>query len=277
MEIDSGASGLLLSRSVAKSAGLVPELETHASGVGDSGAAGAYVTHVDNIRIGSLEFRNCMVHVLERAGTLDVDGLIGPDVFRDYLVTLDIPGREVRLGPLPKRPDEDAVQTASLDTAGDETPLSRADSAKDRYVAPEMKDWTRVFRYGHFLIFPTQIGNAPLKLFMMDTGAQSGMISPAAAREVTHVSDDTDHRVKGISGEVKNVMAADTVTITFGHVSQELRGLTTYDSSLLSRGSGVEISGLIGFPTLRELVITIDYRDNLVHVVYDPKKGFHAH
>jgi hypothetical protein len=28
---------------------------------------------------------------------------------------------------------------------------------------------------------------------------------------------------------------------------------------------------------LRELVISIDYRDNLVKVVYDPKKGYHAH
>jgi len=37
----------------------------------------------------------------------------------------------------------------------------------------------------------------------------------------------------------------------------------------------VNISGFIGFVTLRELVISIDYRDNLIHVVYDPKKGYH--
>ena len=77
---------------------------------------------------------------------LDVDGLIGPDVFRDYLVTLDLPGREVRLGALPKRPDDTGARTASLDTSdesGDEaTALNEADRAKDRYVAPEMKDWT---------------------------------------------------------------------------------------------------------------------------------------
>ena len=29
-------------------------------------------------------------------------------------------------------------------------------------------------------------------------------------------------------------------------------------------------------PILRELVLSIDYRDNLIHVVYDPKKGYHA-
>src|SRR6266702_4205605 len=187
-------------------------------------------------------------------------------------------GREVRIGPLPKRPDEAPSKPTGLATSDvEETPLSIADRAKDPYVAPEMKDWTPVFRAGHDLIFPTMIGNAPVKLFMMDTGAQHGMITPAAAREVTHVSGNTDMRVRGINGEVKNVMFADRVTITFARVQQMLPDMTAYDSSMLAHTAGVEISGLIGFPTLRELVISIDYRDNLVHVVYDPKKGFHAH
>ena len=65
------------------------------------------------------------------------------------------------------------------------------------------------------------------------------------------------------------------VTITFANVRQILPDMTSYDSSMLAHSAGVEISGLIGFPTLRELVISIDYRDNLVHVVYDPNKGYH--
>ena len=278
LEIDTGASGLVLSRSVAKSAGLIPEVETKTGGIGDQGLVGTFVTHVDDIKIGSMEFKNCIVRVLEQNSALPVDGLIGPDVFRDYLVTLDIPSREVRIGPLPQRPDEQAAQPTSLKTSDDEdTPVSSADGAKDRYIAPEMKDWTPVFRFRHFLIVPTFIGNAPLKLFMMDTGAQYGMITPAAAREVTHVSNDSDTHVKGISGEVKNVMIADKVTITFAGVRQLSNGMQSFDASSLTQGVGAEISGLIGFPTLRELVISIDYRDNLVHVVYDPQKGFHAH
>jgi predicted aspartyl protease len=111
----------------------------------------------------------------------------------------------------------------------------------------------------------------------MDTGASQTTISPSAAREVTHVAGDSNARVKGLSGEVKNVMSADRVTIAFGGVRQMTAGMESFDTGSLTRASGVEISGLIGFPTLRELVISIDYRDNLVHVVYDPKKGFHAH
>jgi predicted aspartyl protease len=279
LEIDTGASGMLLSRSVAKSAGLVPELEVKTGGVGDQGPANSFVTHVDDIKIGNMEFRNCMVRVLEQGDVLGVDGLIGTDVFRDYVVTLDIPDREMRIGPLPRRPDEAAEKPTSLNTSdADETPVSVADSAKDRYIAPEMKDWTPVFRSGHNLIFPTVIGNAPLKLFLMDTGASHGMISPEAAREVTHVSGGTDERrVKGISGEVNKVLIADRVSITFAGVRQITEGMTSFDSAALDRSVGVEISGMIGFPTLRELVLSIDYRDNLVHVVYDPKKGFHAH
>jgi predicted aspartyl protease len=279
LEIDTGASGLLITRAGAKSAGLVPELEERAGGIGDQGPAHAYVTHVDNIKIGTMEFKNCQVNVLEQSNDLldNVDGFIGPDVFSDYVVTLDIPMREVRLGPLPKRPDEAPAKPASLNTSNDSSAIaSIAERAKDRYVAPEMKDWTPVFRSQHFLIFPTVIGKAPVKLFVMDTGASTGMITPEAAREVTRISADASTRIGGIGGDVNKVLVADFVQVTFANVSQLTQGMSAYNNSLLSDESGVEISGLIGFPTLRELIISIDYRDNLVRVVYDPRKGYHV-
>jgi predicted aspartyl protease len=280
MEIDTGASGILLSRAAAKSMGLVPEYELKLRGIGDEGPASSFVTHVDDIKIGNMEFKNCMVSVLEKDNDVMVnaDGFLGADIFSNYVVTLDTPMREVRLGPLPKRPDE-AADTAptSLDTwDADEAQVSVADRAKDRYITPEMKDWTPVFRAGHDLIFPTYIGNAPVKLFIMDTGAAKGMISPAAAREVTQVGADATRNMLGLSGAVKNMASADTVNLTFGGVRQMTYGMDSFNS-LLDAGYGVEISGLIGFPTLRELIISIDYRDNLVHVVYDPKHGYHWH
>jgi hypothetical protein len=169
------------------------------------------------------------------------------------------------------------VDTFSLSTTEDEeTPLSTADRAKDRYVAPEMKDWTPVFRAQHMLIVPTYIGSAPVKLFLIDTGAQKSMISPAAAREVTQVSSFTNAKVVGINGEVQNMLVADKVSITFAHVTQMNRGLQSFDFSGVSRSAGVDISGIIGFPMLSELVISIDYRDDLIHVTYDPRKGHHA-
>lgn len=279
LEIDTGASGILLSRAAARSAGLTPEYESKTWGIGDEGASSSFVTHVDDIKIGNMEFKNCIVEVLEQDSemTINADGYLGPDVFRNYVVTLDIPMREVRLGPLPPRPNEVAGPVAtSLDTwDAEQAQVSLADRAKDRYVAPEMKDWTLVYRYGHDLIFPTSIGKSPAKLFIMDTGAAKGMISPAAAREVTHVGSSHGKDIEGLSGRVNKVFFADTVNLTFAGVNQLTFGMDAFNSEALSSGSGVEISGLIGFQTLRELCISIDYRDNLVKVTYDPKHGYH--
>ena len=272
-KLDTGASGMMLSREAAKSLGLTPEAETKTSGIGDAGPRDSFVAHVDDVKIGGMLFHNCMVRVQESKDVLSDDGLLGADVFRSFLVTLDLPAQEMRLGPLPKRPDE-AEQKVSLSTDGEELPgVTIAASRKDRYIAPAMQDWTRIFRSGHFLIFPTSIGKAPVKLFVMDTGASLNLISPDAAREVAHVSSDDQMKVKGISGDVKNVFGTGAISITFAHVRQESYGMTAIDTSGISRSTGVELSGFIGYPTLRELTITIDYRDNLVHVTYSPHVG----
>jgi tetratricopeptide (TPR) repeat protein len=281
LEIDTGVSGLILSSAAAKSAGLVPEYQIKVGGIGDDGLANAFVTHVDDIKIGKMEFRNCMVQVLAPGNTVermaDVDGLIGPDVFRDYLVTLDYPGREVRLGPLPRTPDEQVSKVISLSTSENvDTPLSYADTAKDRFVAPEMKGWAPVLRSQHMLIVPTFINSAPVKLFLLDTGAAMSILSPSTAKEVGQVSDFTNIQLQGVNGVVRKVPAVGNVSITFALIRQTRRNILILDTSAMSRSVGAEMSGIIGFPILRELVLSIDYRDNLIHVVYDPKKGFHA-
>jgi tetratricopeptide (TPR) repeat protein len=280
LQVDTGASGLLLSRSSANAAGLTSELEIKESGIGDEGLRGAYVTHVDDIKIGDMEFKNCQVRVIEKKNVLDIGGLIGTDVFKNYLVTLDIPQRELRLSPLPSRPEEVASATTSLDPSADSDANTDAKTGErvvhDTYVAPEMKDWTRIYRWGHDLIVPTNIGKVPTKLFILDTGSALELISPDVAREVTHVYGDSDMRITGLSGEVNKVMEARNLTITFAHIQQKWQSISSIDTSNLSRGSGVEIGGFIGFPTLKELVLSIDYRDNLLKVVYDPKHGFHA-
>jgi hypothetical protein len=267
---------------VAKAAGLIPELETKTGGMGDEGLASTFITHVDDIKIGSMRFKNCRVQVLEPgkiAGRLpdDIDGLIGPDVFSDYVVTLDFPERQMRLEPLPPRPGDSSPTVTSLATSEDaQAGMSLADSARDRYIAPEMKDWTPVFRSEQSLIFPTYIGKAPVKLFIMDTGASQSLISLDAAREVAQLSGFDAPTSRGMNGEVQKVLVADKVTLGFAGVRQVVSQMTSEDTSSVSRSIGVDISGFIGFPTLRELVISIDYRDNLVHVVYDPAKGYHG-
>jgi hypothetical protein len=123
----------------------------------------------------------------------------------------------------------------------------------------------------------TSLGDVPNKLFLMDSGAGTSIISLNAAHEVTQVSSFHSSTVEGISGKVQKVLSADKVDIVFaGGIHQALRSADSFDVGRISRFAGVDISGIIGFPALRQLVISVDYRDNLIHVVYDPKKGFHA-
>ena len=146
---------------------------------------------------------------------------------------------------------------------------------QDRYIAPEMQSFSRVYRFGSDLLVPTRVGDAPLKLFLLDTGALTNSISPAAAREVTKVQGDPDILVKGISGSVKNVYSANKAVLQFGHLRQEIQELVSFDMTSISDSEGAEVSGLLGFVTLRLLVLKIDYRDGVVDFDYDPKRFDH--
>jgi predicted aspartyl protease len=286
LQVDTGASGLYISRLVAEHAGLKPLTRSEASGIGNKGAQGGYIAYADSIKVGGLEFKNCLVEVSDRRSVVDTDGLIGMDVFSNFLITLDFPWRKMTLGSLPPYPGT-AAPTPSLNTqegSATEDSGEAATPAKDapapprgphdRYIAPEMKNWTSVYRVGHDMIVPTALNNKRMRLFIIDTGAQSTSISPSAAREVTTVSHDDYRTVKGVSGNVANVYSGDRVVFRFAHLQQEHDNVLSFDTSMLSKHTGTEISGLIGFDMLGLLVVKIDYRDGLMDFQYSADRGY---
>ncbi len=294
--LDTGVSGILLTPGEAERAGILPTAQSKITGIGDKGETDLYIGYANSIKIGALEFRNCPVEVSAKKAT-DHDGLVGADFFAHYLVTIDFPGHELRLSELPKPPPntspsspEDPPRAASSAAETNTGQISPAadppdDSSdfEDRYVAPEMQDYTSVFRFGHMLLVPTGLnedkpklnvaeaksGKTERKLFLLDTGANHNYISPEAAREVTKVHGDDDTKVRGLNGPVKKVLRADKITISFGRYEQENQDLVAFDLSRLSQDAGTEISGTLGFSLLRMLKITIDYRDGLVNFSYD--------
>ncbi|HVP49895.1 MAG TPA: aspartyl protease family protein [Candidatus Bathyarchaeia archaeon] len=291
--LDTGAGGITINRRAAERAGLKRISKFEFGGIGDKGNREAYFALVDSIHVGELEFKDCVVTVTEKSMGLDEDGLIGADVFSSYVVDVDFPAEKLRLTPLPKRP-EDKEEKASLSSeaasdADDETEGSESKPTaeegkggadkqlapqipKDRYVAPEMVKWARVFRIGHDLLIPTKVNDSKSMLFILDTGAFSNTMSAAAAREVTKVRGDDTIRVKGLSGEVNKVYSADDVMLQFGNMRQPNKDLVTFDFSNISRNLGVEVSGFLGFATFRVVEMKIDYRDGLVEFIYDPSK-----
>jgi predicted aspartyl protease len=275
--LDTGASGLLITRKFAEKAGLEILTQAETRGIGDKGFVPIQTANVRSIDIGDLRFENCVVDVIESSRVVDA-GLIGPDVLSNYLVSLDFPNHKLRLSPLPKRPEQ-AQAESSLSSEGASTGGSDAAAGNDkppvfydRYVAPEMKDFSGVPRFGSHLLLQTRLNDgAEPKLFLLDTGSTANLISVDAAREITKVRTDDRTRVVGISGSVKKVARADAATLHFGNLRQDVRDLIALDLTPQSHAFGTEISGIIGFSTLRLLKIDIDYRDGLVRFSYNPR------
>lgn len=295
LELDTGASGVVIGRKFAEKAGLTRISEERYVGIGDKGEQSGYTAVAEHIRVGELEFENCIVHVSDRASITSEDGLIGGNVFASYLIDIDIPDQKLRLSPLPKRPDEPETTPAlkteeeqggsegKSEVEADQTP-AETDAQKnapapavrrlpmDRYVAPEMAKWTPVFRFGHAILIPTHVNDSPSMLFMIDTGANVNMLSQRAAKQVTKISVDPYSKVKGLSGDVGNVYRASKAALIFGHLAQKNQDVITFDLSNISRHMGTEVSGFLGFDTLRMLQLKIDYRDGLVDFVYDASR-----
>ena len=257
--LDTGAGHFLLGKKLAEKAGVERLAESKVKGVGDDGGSGGYYGYAASIKVGELEFHDCLVRVSEKDTVFDLDGLVGADLFSDYLVKLDFPKSKLRLSQLPKRPDES--QTAPTTQKDDSAVV-----AHDAYVAPEMKAYSRVFRFGYMLLLPTQVINdkTPAGLFMIDTGASESTMSTEMAHGVPGLHGE-DRTIQGLGGKVKKVYFVDDTDLLFAHRKENLK-MAAFDLSHYSKLIGTELSGILGFQLLKTMVVTLDYRDGLVDV-----------
>jgi predicted aspartyl protease len=273
LQIDTGASGFALAASAGNNLGL-PKIDTAlVSGIGSEGTNGLTINQAKSVRIGNLEFSNCAVDILDKAGLfggrnssdiggrLDaMDGLIGSDIFDHYLVTLDYIKHEVRLDPLPALPTAN-TSTASVDALGGSTDPRWL--WVDRSIAPTMQSWTKIYRNDHELIIPTRLSSAEkpgrTRLFLIDTGADSNLIDVATANEITHSQDNDFLSMQGLSGKVNKVFETGKFTADFAGLRLPVN---TMDALDMSKMGG--FTGILGYPTLEQLILHIDYRDNLV-------------
>jgi len=286
LALDTGSSGVLLGRAAAEKLGLQRLAYQPIMGVGDSGQQGGYTAVADRIRIGDLEYQDCIVRVTEAATPVTgQDGLVGSDVFGAYLIDIDIPGAKLRLSPLPKRPDEAAAPTAlhtlspdsqELESDEDEGPGKPAapptmSLPKDAYVAPEMTNWSKAYRFRSLLLTPTKVdGTGPL-LFLIDTGSFSNILSTRTAQQITQLKADPGMSVKGMSGTVAKIYRADKATLEFGRYEQDNQDVVTFDLTPVCKQTGTNVAGILGYNMLRIMQTKIDYRDGLVDFVFDPK------
>jgi len=290
LELDTGLSGILLNRDTAEKAGLVPVTSDTISGIGDQKSMSGYWAYADNLRIGSLDFKDCLVEVSNTPSIVGKDGLIGADVFENYHVKLDFPAHQMTLSQLPPIPGEQAEHGASLNASGVGNSASEPKPGKiqgsaaalvpvhyvDRYIAPEMQQWSPFARVGHQIFVNGELKDKKPRLFLLDSGSSVSILSIPAAKSAGSVHSDTQDSLTGLSGRVANLYTEGGVDLDFARLRAPLKDVLVINMDGLSTESGVEVSGIVGLQTLRYLTVDIDYRDGLIRVVYDPRDGAKA-
>ncbi len=250
--LDTGAGGIVLREDAIDRAELNHLGSGESWGIGDKGGRKSFAAVADECQIGSLKFRTCILHGMSgkaRVAGDDEDGLIGADVFSNYIVTIDFLNRKLRLKPQP--------------------PLPPNPQGYDRVVPPDEADFTPVFRFGHRLLISTEVNRKTIGLFLIDTGAQGSNIDSTFARLSTKIRSDANLRVRGVSGDVKQVFEADTAELHFAHFRQSNLGLTSFNLNNAPQHQEVRMAGILGFTTVTLFrSITIDYRNGLIYFNY---------
>jgi len=277
--LDTGADGIVVDRKIAEKAGLTRLLDTTIGGFGDRGRSIGYFARASSIKIGDLEFQDCPIRVVDKRSVLGLDGVVGTNVFQEFLIEVDLRKKKLRLGELPNRPDERPDQapipTKKVNlTPGEsktiptpaETAMPVYTSLVDRFRPAQFSfSFTPVFRFGHTLLIPTEVGNnsAP-KLFLLDTGSSGNMFSANAAHEFATVREDPRMTVKGLSGSVNKVYGAEKTALHFANIQQYADKDIALDLESLSENVGTEVSGILGALSFAQLDVIIDYRDGFV-------------
>ena len=275
LQLGAGQGGLTVYRPVAEHAGLKRLSDSQPGAF--PGAKPTYTAYADSIKFGNLEFHNCTLTVIDASSPYDDgDGNLDIDVFSDFLLTVDYPMRKLSLAPLPVRPSQASASAPSLHTDRNEDPEIASPLATDRYIAPEMKDYTQIYRAGKSLILPAGLtgekakdpATAPIKLFILDLGTAETNVSFGVAMDVSKV-----HEQNAAFGGGK-MKVADEITYNFAHMAQKVNGVVTTDTTEASKESGMEIAGFLGANTFELLIMHVDYRDGLLKFEYIPNRGY---
>lgn len=232
LELDTAASGLFISKALADQNGF-------------ERAAGAPMGTVqaDTVRIGPLEFHDCIVGVSETPFSGNSDGFIGTDILSSYLITIDAREQRLKLDPLPP---ESSVLPG------------------DRARSGELTGYEPVYHRRQYLLVPVTIDNKTQKLFALDTGMRISAMNSETAHSVSGIKVNFTNPIKTKSGETAQLYR-DNFDFQFAGMSLDRQaGILAFEPTVIDHNTGLDVGGMLGFDMLGRLTMHIDYRDGLV-------------
>ena len=232
MIVDTSASGLYITKALADENGFQP-------GPGDP----PNTVRAPMVKVGPLEFHDCLVGVSDAAFSGKADGFLGTDIFDRWLITLDPRQSKMFLAPLPP---EQAVLPG------------------DRTVPPELAGYTPVYHRRQYLLVPLTFGNNSRELFALATGMRVSAMTSDVAHSLSKMTFNFTNTETTTTGakiqsyrEVFDIKLADLPQIHQGHI-------LVLDPTVMNHNTGFQVAGMLGLDVLQPLILHLDYRDGLV-------------
>lgn len=231
--IDTGASGIVLNASAARGLSLENLLPMAFAGYGSGPMGMAQVTLASCFEVGGFKLNNPLVEVSQTELTGDADVILGLDLFENFMIRVDSRERMLTLTPFPAEPSDGRCA-----------------------------DCLRTYRLGHLLLVRARINGRSDGYFILDSGTPYSLVS----RKLLQGGEGSVHEAKGIQGSQEIRIPSAPVSIQLGNHHFFDFQYATLDTDEISARNGTEITGSIGFSVLRDLALTVDYRDGWVRL-----------
>ena len=234
--LDSGAQFIALDKAAAAKSGHTGGSELDLVGVGKQPKS-ARMAKAGSVRIGDLVFHDCDLIVADGKLLDGIDGVIPLSLFAGFLVRLDIAGRTLDLRPYP--------------------PDGRVD---DGHLTP-------VRASNNLLFIKAVLNDSREGYILLDTGAFFSAISERTARALKYPRlFESSVPLQGGVGATEGKMLPSSVRFRFGSRLVEANPVVVVCLDELETHHRMEVAGIVGYPALRESILTINYRDGLVGI-----------
>jgi len=236
MLLDSGAQHVVLDKRAAAKAGRTAGSDFELVGVGAS-ARSCRRAAPGTIEISGLVLKSCDILVVDGQILDGVDGIIPLSLFANFLVRLDLPRKVLELDAYPADPP-----------------------VRDASYLPVRTD-------NQLFFLRSVLNEKQAGYVLLDTGATFSALSPEAARASRNYwSLANAISLRGSAGDIEGFQLPAGVRFRCGDRVLSGDPAVVVDLSDFARHHRFEITGILGYPALRNSIVTVDYRDSLVRI-----------
>jgi|GEM_PF-2368439 len=206
----------------------------------------------EQFRAGMFQMKNPVAAVSGFLQGSGIDGIVGPVMFSRYNMLL------------PMNNDADVT----LSTLPSEQLIGHL---QEKGITFKKKVTLPFYQVGKMIILKGRIKKSDETMdILLDTGAQTSILSAAAARKYVRIDypktlrDKRKSTLFGVGGRIENVLHVENVEIQVGSLEKTFNRMVAINLAQISEALELEVDAILGQDFLSGYTLLIDYQNNLV-------------